>query len=81
MFTLAQLQALGGVAPPITYTDLATGNTFNGVVPGEVRLSWLKTVDVSFAWVGTFKERFTVKPGVSFYNVFNLLILIFPAAS
>jgi hypothetical protein len=28
-------------------------------------------VDVSLAWVGKIKERFTVEPGVSFYNAFN----------
>jgi carboxypeptidase family protein len=39
--------------------------------PGEVGISWLRTVDVSIAWVGTFHEHFTVQPGVSFYNVFN----------
>ena len=41
LFTLAQLQALGGVAPALS-----------PVVPGEVGLTWLKTFDMSLTWVG-----------------------------
>jgi hypothetical protein len=63
LFTLAQLQALGGVAPALS-----------PVVPGEVGLTWLKTFDMSLTWVGKFnvKERqFTLEPSASFYNLFN----------
>ena len=63
LFTLAQLQALGGVAPALS-----------PVVPGEVGLTWLKTFDMSLTWVGKFnvKERqLTLEPSASFYNLFN----------
>jgi hypothetical protein len=74
LFTLAQLQALGGVAPQITYTDPATQNTVPGVLPGEVGLTWLKTFDMSLTWIGkvNVKEReLSLEPSVSFYNLFN----------
>ncbi len=63
LFTLSQLQALGGVAPAL-----------QPVVPGEVGLTWLKTFDTSLTWVGrlTVKDRaISVEPSVSFYNLFN----------
>jgi Carboxypeptidase regulatory-like domain len=63
LFTLAQLQALGGVAPALS-----------PVVPGEVGLTWLKTFDMSLTWIGkvNVKEReLSFEPSVSFYNLFN----------
>ena len=63
LFTLAQLQALGGVAPALS-----------PVVPGEVGLTWLKTFDVSLTWVGkvNIKEHeLSIQPSVSAYNLFN----------
>jgi hypothetical protein len=72
LFTLAQLQALGGVATPITFTN-AAGATVPGVVPGQVPLSWLKAFDMEFSWVGHFwHERLTLIPSVSMFNLFNL---------
>jgi hypothetical protein len=73
LFTLAQLQALGGVTTPITFTDPTTGATLPGVVPGQVPLAWLKAFDMEFSWVGHFwHERLTVIPSVSMFNLFNL---------
>jgi hypothetical protein len=61
LFTLAQLQALGGVATHVT-----------PVVPGQVGLGWLKAFDLEFSWVGHFfNERLTIQPSVNFYNLFN----------
>ena len=61
LFTLAQLQALGGVSTPVS-----------PVVPGQVGLGWLKAFDLEFSWVGHFfNERLTVQPSVNFYNAFN----------
>jgi hypothetical protein len=63
LFTLAQLQALGGVAPALS-----------PVVPGEVGLTWLKTFDMSLTWVGkvNIKEHeLSIQPSVSAYNLFN----------
>jgi hypothetical protein len=74
LFTLAQLQALGGVAPQITYTDPATQNTVSGVLPGEVGLTWLKTFDMSLTWIGkvNVKEReISIEPSASIFNLFN----------
>jgi hypothetical protein len=52
LFTLAQLQALGGVATHVS-----------PVTPGEVGLGWLKAFDLEFSWVGHFfNERLTVQP-------------------
>jgi hypothetical protein len=61
LFTLAQLQLLGGVSTPVS-----------PVVPGQVGLGWLKAFDLEFSWVGHFfNERLTVQPSVNFYNAFN----------
>jgi hypothetical protein len=60
LFTVAQLQALGGVAAPVP-----------AVVPGQVGLGWLKAFDLEFSWVGHIKERFTITPSFSVFNVFN----------
>lgn len=63
LFTLAQLQALGGVAPSLS-----------PVVPGEVGLTWLKTFDMSLTWTGKVNVRereLSFQPSVSFYNLFN----------
>ena len=60
LFTLAQLQALGGVAPSVP-----------APVAGQVPMFGLKTFDFKMSWVGKFKERLTVEPSVSFFNVFN----------
>jgi hypothetical protein len=63
LFTVSQLQALGGVAPALS-----------PVVPGEVGLTWLKTFDMSLTWIGKVNVRereLSFEPSVSFYNLFN----------
>jgi hypothetical protein len=63
LFTVSQLQALGGVAPALS-----------PVVPGEVGLTWLKTFDMSLTWVGKVNVRereLSFEPSVSLYNLFN----------
>ena len=60
LITLAQLQALGGVAPTI---DLAPA--------GQVNFTWLRALDLKLAWRHTFHERFTIEPSVGFYNLPN----------
>jgi hypothetical protein len=71
LFTLAQLQALGGVIG---------GNTpGNGLAYGPLSLApanaigqtWLRTFDLNMSWAYKIKERFTIQPGVAFFNVFN----------
>jgi hypothetical protein len=63
LFTVSQLQALGGVAPALA-----------PVTPGEVGLTWLKTFDMSLTWVGNVNVRerqLSFQPSVSFYNLLN----------
>jgi hypothetical protein len=60
LFTLPQLQALGGVVQPLALAP-----------PNAVGQAWLKTLDLSLSWAYKVKERFEVRPGVSFFNVFN----------
>lgn len=60
LFTLAQLQALGGVAPTLPLAP-----------PGQVNLAWLKAFDLKFSWSHTFWDHITVQPSAGFYNVFN----------
>jgi hypothetical protein len=62
LFTLADLQALGGVAAAVpTPSNAAT-----------VGYSWLKAFDLEFSWVGhAFHERLSITPSVSVFNLFN----------
>jgi hypothetical protein len=60
LFSLAQLQALGGVTQSI-----------QAVPAGQVNMAWFRATDVKFSWVGHIKERFTIEPSVGFFNIFN----------
>jgi hypothetical protein len=60
LFTLAQLQALGGVAPTVPTAPA-----------GQVNLDWLRAFDVKIAWKHIFSERLTIAPSVAIYNMFN----------
>ncbi len=60
LFTLGQLQSLGGVAP-----------TLAPPVPGAVGLAWLRDVDFSLGWKYTIKEKVSIQPQIGFFNVFN----------
>ncbi len=61
VFTLAQLQALGGVAPALTTPPA-----------GQVGVFGLRDVDLKFSYVFKFKERVTIEPSIGLYNAFNL---------
>lgn len=61
LFSLGQLQSLGGVAPALA-----------PAVPGAVGLAWLKDVDMSLSWKYSIREKVTIQPGIGFFNVFNL---------
>jgi carboxypeptidase family protein len=80
LMTLAQLQALGGVAPVFVQdpTTQCGGpgqpqafNCFQLAPQGQVNLDWLRALDLKIAWRHTFKERYTIEPNVAFYNVLN----------
>jgi Carboxypeptidase regulatory-like domain len=60
LFTLSQLQAMGGVAPSLP-----------APIAGGVGLAWLKDVDLSLRWKYRIKETVTIEPGIGFFNVFN----------
>src|SRR5204863_6456191 len=60
LMTLDQLQALGGVAQPITNAPV-----------NQVDFTWLNALDMRVAWRHTFRERFTVEPSVGVFNLFN----------
>ncbi len=63
LFTLSQLQSLGGVIG---------GGTPLPVAPaGAIGQTWLKTFDLSLNWHYKIKDRVQLQPGVSFFNVFN----------
>jgi len=60
LFTLGQLQALGGVQQLV---PLAPAN--------EANMDWLRALDLSLSWIYKVKERVEIHPGVSFFNVMN----------
>lgn len=69
LFTLQQLQALGGVQQPIA---LAPGNQANQ--------GWLRDVDMRLSWNYKVRERVDIQPEVSFFNVGNFANFDGPAA-
>ena len=60
LFTAQQLQELGGVAPQVPLPPI-----------GQANMSWLRTFDMTLAWNYHISERFSIKPSVSAYNLFN----------
>lgn len=68
LFSLAQLQQLGGVQQAIP-----------PVVQGAVGQDWLRAFDLSFSWAFK-RENFELRPGVSFFNLFNFANFDGPAA-
>ena len=67
LFTQSQLLQLGAVTPALANVpaNAPTGPSANS------EPAWLKTVDVRLSWLYVFKERFTIEPSVSAFNVFN----------
>jgi hypothetical protein len=61
LMTVAQLQALGGVAPLV---PTAPANQAN--------FPWLRAFDMNIAWKYTFKEKVSIEPSVNFFNLFNM---------
>ncbi len=62
LFTLGQLQSLGAVIGP---------GPLASAPQGAVGQSWLKTFDLGLNWGYKIKDRVEIRPGVTFYNVFN----------
>jgi len=62
LFTQAELVSLGAVVPAV---QLAPGNNAGN--------GYYKDVDTILAWPFKFRERLTISPSVSFFNVFNFV--------
>jgi Carboxypeptidase regulatory-like domain len=60
LFTLDQLQALGGVA-----------ETVQPAPAHEADNGWLRAFDLSLNWRYRFRDRVELQPGVSFFNILN----------
>jgi hypothetical protein len=60
LFTLGQLQALGGVQQVV---PLAPQN--------EANMGWLRAFDLSLNWIYKIKERVEIQPGISLFNLMN----------
>jgi hypothetical protein len=80
LFTLPQLQALGGVIGGSTPTSTAAFGPLQLAPPGAVGQGWLKTFDLNLSWGYRFKERFEIRPGIAFFNLFNFANFDGPAA-
>jgi hypothetical protein len=61
-FTQADLTGLGAVIGPTTLASAPQG---------AIGQSWLKTFDLGLNWGYKIKDRVEIRPGVTFYNVFN----------
>jgi len=61
LFTPAQLQAIGAVAP-----------TLAPAPHDQLVFPWVKVLDVRLRWSHTFRDRFRVEPSVGIFNVFNI---------
>ena len=71
LFTLQQLQALGGVIGGSTPTATSAFGPLQLAPPGAVGQGWLKTFDLNLSWGYRFKDRFEIRPGIAFFNLFN----------
>jgi hypothetical protein len=69
LFSLTQLQALGGVMQPIQTAPA-----------GAIGQSWLRAFDFGLSWGYKIKDRVELRPGVTVFNVFNFANFDGPAA-
>jgi hypothetical protein len=80
LFTLAQLQALGGVMGGSTPAGTANFGPLATAPAGAIGMAWLKTFDFGLNWGYKFKERYELRPGFTIFNVFNFANFDGPAA-
>ena len=67
VMTPSDMVALGWVLP-----------TVGSLAPNALGLPWLKSMDVRASWPIKFKDRVTIEPSVSVFNVFNLVNTFLP---
>jgi hypothetical protein len=67
VMTADDLNALGWALP-----------TLGSVAPGAVGSPWLKTLDLKASWPIKVKERVTIEPSASVFNVFNFANAFLP---
>jgi hypothetical protein len=60
LFSVAQLQTIGAVAPVVSNTP-----------SNQLTMPWVKATDFRVSWKHTFYERYTIEPNVGIYNIFN----------
>lgn len=73
LFTVAQLQALGAVAPHVCLAPPAA-DPVCGTTAGSARqvgLDWLRVFDAKLSWSYKVKEKYKIEPSVDFFNVLN----------
>jgi hypothetical protein len=80
LFTLTQLQELGGVIGGSTPSSTANFGPLQLAPPGAIGQAWLKTFDFGVNWGFKFKERYELRPGITVFNVFNFANFDGPAA-
>jgi Carboxypeptidase regulatory-like domain len=75
LFTAAQLQQLGAVAPCIAGGSISSANcTLQFAPPGQVNMGNLRDFDLKFAWTYKLEAKSHViafQPSVGFFNLFN----------
>jgi hypothetical protein len=71
LFTLSQLQSLGGVIGGSTPAATANFGPLQLAPPGAIGQAWLKTFDFGVSWGYKVRERVELRPGITFFNVFN----------
>ncbi len=75
LFTVSQLQQLGGVAPCVQGMGINSPNcTLVPAPPGQENLGSLRTIDMKLSWAYQVELKSRVvqlQPGMGFYNLFN----------
>jgi hypothetical protein len=75
LFTVSQLQALGGVAPCVAGMGISSPNcTLQPAPAGQTNLGSLRDFDLKLSWDYKLELKSHViefQPGVGFYNLFN----------
>ncbi len=84
LMTAADLSALGAVAPHVCLAPPAVDSNPACAPPStpgnEVNMSWLRTFDSTLTYNFKIKERFTISPSVSAFNIFNFVNFDLPTS-